>query len=326
MDHWSRRQFVQGGGAAGLGLLVGCGRLPEQAQAPPPRVARIGFISAFGPPGVQQAAFRVGLQAHGYIEGENLVIEYRAPTAVAELVQLPVDLIVAVGTTDVTAAKQATNTIPNVTVASGDPVGTGFITSLAHPGGNVTGTTQMTPQLSGKRLELLKEVIPSVSRVTIFWNPADANTANQWQETRRAAEFLGVQLDSVEVRTSEEITGAFEVATSHRPEALLTLADPLLSGHASRIGDFTAQRRVPGMGHIKAFADSGGLMVYGVNIANLYQRAAYYVDRILKGAKPADLPVEQPTTFDFIINLHTAQALGLTLPPHVLLQATEVVQ
>jgi putative tryptophan/tyrosine transport system substrate-binding protein len=330
----SRRQVVQGAGTVGLGLLAGCGRLPWQEQ-PPAKVPRIGFLS--GTSAVSGAAaveaFRQGLREHGYVEGQNIVVDYRFAEAeadqrralAAELVQLPVDVIVTAGTLAVRAAKDATATIPIVVARGDDLVAFGLVASLARPGGNVTGLSTIALQLSQKRLELLKEAVPGASRVAVFWNPAIPERASEFSELASVAEALGVQLQSLEVSGTEGFESAFEAATRERADALLTLDNALTSVYRSRLVDLALRSRLPMISADRALAEAGGLMSYGPNFNEQYRRAAYYVDRILRGAKPADLPVEQPSTFDFAINLKTAQALGLTIPHHVLLQATEII-
>jgi putative ABC transport system substrate-binding protein len=287
-------------------------------------------------PGRPQAeeAFHQGLREAGYIEGQNLVIEYRRaeddigrlPGQAAELVALSVDLIFAPNTPAIVAAQQATRTIPIVMAVAADPIGSGFIDSLAHPGGNITGTTQSASQLAAKRLELLKAVVPMAERMMVLWNPADVATPRQWAETQDAAALLGVQLQSLEVVDLNRLDTALDAVDVHSVDALVALSDRTVMNNRGRIVDFSASSRLPAMYTERDFVDAGGLMSYGPSFAGLWRRAAYYVDRILKGAKPADLPVEQPREFDFIINLKSAQRLGLTIPRHVLLQATEIIQ
>jgi putative ABC transport system substrate-binding protein len=242
------------------------------------------------------------------------------------LVRLNVDIIMAAGTLGPLAAKRATSTIPVVMATAGDPVGSGLVTSLARPGGNVTGLSLMAPDLGGKRLELLKEVLPQVSRVGILWNAANPYSALVFNETESAAQMLGIQLQSIEVRSSDDFDSALTAATQHRAGALITVEDPLTVGHRKRIVDFAASNRLPAIYGLKEFVDAGGLISYGANLADLQRRAAGYVDKILKGAKPADLPVEQPTKFELVINLKTAEALGLTVPPSLLAIADEVIE
>jgi putative ABC transport system substrate-binding protein len=328
--HFSRRAFVQGASIMGLGLVAGCGRWPGQAQAP--RIPRIGYLVP-GFPGAVDDAFREGLREYGYQEGRNIVVEYRhaefederIPTLAAELVQLPVDIIVA-NAAAVPALRQATTTIPIVMTTSGDPVATGVAASLARPGGNVTGLSLLTPQLSPKRLELLKEMVSRLARLGILWNAGHPGKAGDFREARLAAETLGIEVLPLGVRTPDEIESVLHAASPGAIDALNVIADPLVSYSLAPIVSFAAREQLPTVSEHREFAAVGGLMTYGPSVRQNYRRAAYYVDRILKGAQPADLPIEQPMTFDFVINLRTARQLGLTVPQHVLLQATEVIQ
>jgi putative ABC transport system substrate-binding protein len=330
----TRRQFVRGTSAAGLALLAGCGRLPFQSQAERQRqVPRIGFLgSGSGAP--YREPFRQGLHELGYVEGENVVVEERFAEnqadgfleIAAEFVRLPVDVIVAPGIPGVMAARDATSTIPIVMVTPSDPVGSGLIASLAHPGGNVTGLSLMAPQLSAKQLQLLKEAAPAVSRVAVLGNPTNPGNIQSWREIQAAAPTLAVQARAVEVRGPDELDGAFAAVLREGADGLVVLADAVLNVQRVQIVDFAAHNRLPALYGFGPVMEWGGLMAYGPSIPSMYRRAAYYVDRILKATKPADLPVEQPREFDFVINLKTAQALGLTIPEHVLLQATEVLQ
>jgi putative tryptophan/tyrosine transport system substrate-binding protein len=327
----SRRQLVQGAGAVGLGLLAGCGRWPGQMA--PAQIARIGFLA---PVTLQPRyeAFQAGLRDLGYIDGQNVVFEFRSaeghderlPTLAAELVQLRVDVIVAGGTSAARAAQRASSTIP-IVMALGDPVGTGLAASLGRPGGNVTGLTNLAPQLGAKRLELLKETLPGLARVAVLWRPDNPVKQAEWKETESAGQILGLQVQSLEVRAPEDFERAFAAATREHADGLIVFGDDLFAAsRALQIVELAAQSHLPAMYESRVYLELGGFISYGPSISGLYQRAAYYVDKILKGAKPADLPIEQPMRFDFIINLRTAQALGLTVPPHVLLQATEVIQ
>jgi putative tryptophan/tyrosine transport system substrate-binding protein len=328
----TRRQFVQGAGVVGLVLVAGCGRLPGQAQ-PAGSVSWIGFVSA-GPWDLTMLeAFRQGLHEHGYVEGQNVSIEARWADGseerlrefMADLVRRKVDVIVAAGSPAVAAAMQATTTIPIVMPASVDPVGRGVIASLARPGGNVTGLTEPT-ELSGKRLELLKETVPALSRVAVFWHPSTPPHAGMLQATEMAAQHLGIQVHAVEARAPDALEGAFDSASSEQAQAVVVLADGEFFSYRARLADLALKSRLPTMYEWREAAEAGGLLTYGTNRTVRYRRAAYYVDRILQGTKPADLPVEQPREFEFVINLTTAQALGLTIPQHVLGQATEVIQ
>jgi putative ABC transport system substrate-binding protein len=335
MDRWSRRQFVQGVGVAGLGLVAGCERWPGQAQSV--KVARVGYLD-IGSRTYQQSlredTFRQALREWGYIERGNLVIEWRfadgnpdrLPALAAELVRSEANVTVAWSDLAIRALKNATSTGPIVMVNSRDPVAAGFVANLARPGGNVTGLSTMRLQLAGKRLELLKETVPGTLRVAALWNAGVADIAAEVSETEAAARTLGVQLQALEVRGDNDFERAFGAAIHERAEALLVLEDYLMTDNTDRIVAFAAQARLPGMSGSRAYPDAGGLMAYGPSRSDQLRRAAYYVDRILKGANPADLPVEQPREFELVINLKTAQALGLTIPEHVLLQATEVIQ
>jgi putative tryptophan/tyrosine transport system substrate-binding protein len=329
----SRRRFVQGAGVAGLGLLTGCGVLPSQSQQVA-TMPRLGYLM-FGRSGPAQGdnAFRQGLAELGYREGSNLVIEWRFTERVeglrdlaVELVRLPVAVIVAAGPA-VNAAQDATITIPIVTPSSGDPVAQGFTTSLARPSGNITGlTTLSSSEIAQKRLQLLKETVPEAAHVAILWNPGNTAKVLEFQQAQVAATALGLTLHSFEVRGPDDFDRAFHAATAGHLDALDAFSESLINAHATRIAEFARHSRLPSVFETQELVHAGGLMSYGPNIADLYRRAATYVDRILKGAKPADLPIEQPSRFDFVINLQTAQALGLTIPQHVLLQATEIIQ
>ena len=280
-------------------------------------------------------AFRQGLRELGYVEGRTIAIEYRwtegrderFPDFAAELVRLKVDVIVTGGTPAAIAAKNATRTIPIVMGSSGDPVGTGLIASLARPGGNVTGLSALNLELEGKRLELLKEVVPKLSRVAVLWNPGNRLLHERYlKETQAAALSLGVQLQLVAVQSSADFESAFAKMTRERPDALIVEADLFFVLHRKRIVDFTAKTQLPAVYSFRDFVDAGGLMVYGASFPELYRRAATYVDKILKGAKPADLPVEQPTKFELVVNLKTAKALGLTIPQSMFIRADQVIE
>ena len=325
----SRREFVVG--AAGLALVAGCGRLPWEAQAPT-RVPRIGYLGGRVLQDFDDA-FRQGLRELGYIEGDNLAVEWRFAEggaehlrdAADELARLPVDVIVAQSTPAATAARQATSTIP-IVVAIGDPVGAGLATSLARPGGNVTGLTNLSSGLGGKRLELLRETLPGVVRVAVLRPPDNPVKEAQWTETQNAAGTLGIQLQSLVVGRPEEFESAFAASAQDQAQALIVFGDNLTASHAPQLVDLATKYHLPAMYETRLLVDAGGLMAYGPSNTSVYRRAAYYVDRILKGAKPADLPIEQPMTFEFVVNLKTAQALGITFPHEILLQVTEVIQ
>jgi len=299
-----------------------------------PLIGWLGLVSS--PSGAEYLnAFRQGLREHGWLEGQNIVIVSRVaegraerfPALAAELVRLRVDVIVtSSGEPAIRAAKGATATIPIVMAISADPVGTGLVTSLARPGGNVTGLSILAPQVAGKRLELLKEAIPRASHVAVLWNAGYPGKALELGETKSAARVLGVRILSVEVREPNDFPGAFSAITRASPDALITLSDPLTSSKGTVIVDFAARSRLPMMSEVKSFADAGGLMTYGPSTVDMVRRAATYVDKILKGAKPADLPVEQPTKFELIINLRTAKTLGLTIPRSLLSRADQVIE
>jgi ABC-type uncharacterized transport system substrate-binding protein len=319
---------------ASLGLLSGCGVLPGEAQRPA-RVPRIGYLSV-GPsePSPLVDAFRQGLAEQGYVEGQSIAVEYRfgeerterLSEYAAELVRLPVDVIVARGAPAQLAAKRATSTIPIVFPVSGNPVELGLVDSLARPGGNLTGLTNISQRLSSKRLELLKEAVPRVARVAVLWHQDDGGAELRSGELSTAAQQLQLQLQSVEMRGPADVEGALEAAARERADAALTLGGTQIAAHQPRIAHLAAERRLPVMHYNREAVEAGGLIAYGPNLADLFRRAATYVDKILKGARPADLPVEGPTRFDFAINLKAAEAIGLTIPPSGLQQATEIIQ
>ncbi len=303
----------------------------------PGKVARIGFLAGGSAASYANLieAFRQGLREAGYVEDQSIVIEYRwaegtydrLPALAADLVRLKVDVIVtAIGTPPALAAKNMTRTIPIVFTAVGDPVAQGFIASLARPGGNVTGVASMNPELMGKRLELLKETFPKVSRMGILWNPGNAVHALFWKEAEAPARSLGVHLQSLEARDPTDFDRAFAATTRERAGVLIVLPDAMFVSQRVRLATLALKNRLPTMFATREYVEAGGLMAYGLNNPDVFRRAATYVDRILKGAKPADLPVEQPMRFDLVINLKTAKALGLTIPQFILLQATEVIQ
>ena len=330
----SRRQFVQGVGVAGLGLLAGCGRLPGQAQ-PQANVPRLGFLATVSPTPNQDAFFKE-FNELGYVDGQNVVIDYRwtegrdeqLPTLAAELVRLDVDVIVTQGTNATLAARSATATIPIVqAVGAGDLVREGVAVSLARPGGNVTGLTEIGPELTAKRLELLKDAVSGLARVAVLrQHPPSGSAVSQFEETQSAAQALGIQLHYLEVRGPDDFEGLLDTAIRERADALFMLVAPIIIEHHVQIATLAVAKRLPAMFDRRGFAVAGGLMAYGPVQADMFRRSAHYVDRILKGVKPADLPIERPREFAFVVNLKTAQALGLTIPQHVLLQATEVIQ
>jgi len=325
--------------AIGLMLTLALGGLCVAPLAPeaqqPTHMHRIGLLTGFTlGRGRNVEAFLDGMRALGYIEGQNVVLEYRGaagqyerfPALAAELVRLPVDVLLAGGTPAALAAKDATTTIPIVIAGVGDPVGSGLVASLARPGGNVTGVSVLQPAVVGKQLEFLKDVLPTVTRVAILWNPTNPGHTPVVQEADVAAQRLGVQLHRVEARGPEAFDGAFAAMTRAHADALLVLGGNITFEHRQRLAELAATRRLPTMHNVRPFVEAGGLMAYGPSSRDLRRRAAVYVDKILKGAKPADLPVEQPTKFELIIHLKTAKALGLTIPPSLLLLADEVIQ
>jgi putative ABC transport system substrate-binding protein len=311
-----------------LSLLV----TPLAAGAQPARkVYRIGYLfTGLLPPKV----FLQALHELGYVEGRNLALESRGaegredrlPALAAELVQLKVDVIVAPGEAAAQAAKQATKTIPIVIAAAADPVGAGLVASLARPGGNITGVSTLSRELNGKRLELLKETFSKVIRVAVLTRAASVTTGGQLQEMEGEARSLGLQLQILEVRDLNDFDSAFSAIVKERADALLDLPDPLFHANRRLIAEFAARNRLPSIFHARDFVEAGGLMSYAASFANVYRRTAVYVDKILKGAAPADLPVEQPTKFELVINLKTAKALGITIPPALLFQADEVIK
>jgi putative ABC transport system substrate-binding protein len=326
-----RRTFLAGTGA----VLLAAPRASEAQQAA--KIARIGFLTlnmALNPQ--LREAFLRGLRDLGYVEGSNVVIEYRdaegkperLPALAAELVALKVDVIVAPPTLAALAAKQATRTLP-IVFAVADPVGSGLVTSLARPGGNVTGLSQLAPELVGKCLEQLTQAVRGVSRVAALWQPGafgGRTEKDMLKEAEVAARALGVRLQFVEARGPADIDRAFSDMTRARAGALTVLPSGMFNNERRRLVDLATKNRLPAVYSWREFVDAGGLMSYGVDLADLWRRAATYVDKILKGAKPADLPVEQPTKFELVINLKTAKALGLTIPPSLLQRADEVIR
>ena len=318
-----------------LALVILTAPLAAVAQ-PPTKVHRIGRLSSRSPsPDPNVEAFRQHLRALGYIEGDNLVLELRyaegraerLPDLAAELVQLQVEVIVAEGAAAIRAAQQATRTIPIVMAAASDPVEQGFVASLAHPGGNITGLSFLNAELPGKRLELLKETLPQSTRVAALVNPAHPYYESVMHNLTVAARALGLQLHVLELHSADELDNAFAAMTQAGADALLVVEDPVLTARLrGRIADLAATYRLPAMYDWKMSVEAGGLMSYGPSVLDTRRRAATYVDKILKGAKPADLPVEQPTKFELIINLKAAKALGMTMPPSLLLLADEVIQ
>lgn len=302
------------------------------------KMPRIGMLlPGAAPPGQPSTlldAFRGGLRDLGYVEGQNVVIEYRWSEGrderfsdlAADLVRLNVAVIVTAGYPAVRAAKAATSTIPIVMAFAPDPVGIGVVASLARPGANVTGLSLLDEDLDGKRIELLKEAVPGRTRVAILWSANDPGMTLAYNRVEVAAHALGLFLQSLAVREPGDFPGAFQAAGAGRAEALIVTAQPFNVRHRAQILDLAAKHRLPAMYTLRAFVDAGGLMAYGPSLSDLFRRAATYVDKILKGARPADLPVEQPTKFEFVINMKTARALGLTIPPSLLLRADHMIE
>ena len=308
---------------------------PAQAQQPK-KVPRVGFLgnsttaleaNLIGP-------FREGLRDLGYVEGKNILIEYRwaegkyerFPALIAELIASKIEVIVTAGTPASLAVKKATTSIPLVMIAVGDPIGTGLIASLAHPGGNITGLTSIAVDLEGKRLELLREVIPKLSHIAVLWNPASPFQVVSEKELQAAAQVMRIKVLSLGVQVQEQFDNAFATIRRERPGALLVLADRLFLHNRARIMDFAVQNRLPGVHAYVELVEAGGLMSYGPSYADMHRRAATYVDKILKGRKPADLPVEQPTKFELVINLKAAKQIGVTIPQSVLYRADKVIK
>jgi ABC-type uncharacterized transport system substrate-binding protein len=326
----NRRKLVI---ALGASALAGAGAARAQAPA---RVRRLGLLTSFSPSETASwyQAFRLGLRDLGWVEGKNISIEYlygegridRLPDLAADLVRLKVDVIIASVTSDALAAKNATRAIPIVIVAPSDPVANGLVESLARPGGNITGLSQMVPQVAGKRLELLKEIVPKLSRVAVLWNPQGVGATLNWKEIQLPARQLGLQLHSLEARSPNEFDNAFEDAVRARAGALAILADPVIVTNLKRIAGLAAKSRLPSIFNWSEFADAGGLVAYGPDRADLFRRAATFVDKILKGAKPGDLPIEQPTKFELVVNLKTAKALGLVIPQPFLMRTDRVIE
>ena len=330
-----RREFIKlvGGAAAAWPLSVNA-----QPSAKIPRIGSMVTGSLQSPEArVQLDAFRQGLRQLGYTEGRNIAIEYRGadgrierfPNLAAELVRLEVDLIFAANTRAALAARQATSTIPIVSAVMGDPVEDGLVASLAQPGGNVTGLTFLAPELTAKRMQLLKDALPNVSRVAALWHPGaygERTMDDMLKATESAAQTLGVQLQLIEVRAAGELERAFSTMMKERAEALFLFPSPMLFLARRRIVELAATHRLPSVSQAREFVELGGLIAYGANINDLFRRSTVYVDKILKGAKPADLPVEQPTRFELVINLKTAKTLGIDLPLGLMIRADEMIE
>lgn len=327
-----RREFITllGGAAASWPLVA---RAQQSAMKVP---REIGILSPFSRSDSEpwHLAFRQGLRELGWVEGESIRLEYRyaegrserLPELVADLINHKVELIVVAVTPDALAAAKATKTIPIVMASAGDPIAAGLIHNLARPGGNITGLSQMSTDLAAKRLELLKEVVPNLSGVGVLWNPRDAISALTWQEIQIPARRINIELHSLEVKDVGEFDSAFTKATGAKIGAIYVLPAPIFVDNEKRIAEFATKNRLPSVFHLPEFVRLGGLMAYGPDRVDLFRRAATYVDKILKGANPGDLPVEQPTKFELVINLKTAKAIGVTIPPTLLATADEVIE
>ena len=321
---------------AALAVLLAVGtRAPAAAFAQqPPRAPRIGVIGERSPSDPFLVAFRRGMSKLGYVDGRNITIEYRyaqgaldqVPRLAKELIDLKVDVLVVGGTVSTQSVMKVSRSVPIVFATVGDPVGSGIVASLARPGGNVTGLASSSFELSGKQLELLRTAVPKLSRVTVLYNPLNSSAKAAIDTTKNAAGALRVELQFLEVRQPENLSGAFSALAPWRPGGLLVFADPVFGSQLPRLAKLAAVQRLPAMYLRSEFAEAGGLLAYGPSFTDNYRRAAAYVDKILKGAKPADLPVEQPTKFDLAVNLKTAKTLGLTLPQELLGRADQVIQ
>jgi putative tryptophan/tyrosine transport system substrate-binding protein len=322
-----RRRFITliGGAAA-----AGAWPLLPTASSAAAKVARVGIIDE----DPDWETFRAELHQLNYVEGQNIVFEYRRAdgmpdrlvVAARELVELPVDVIAVLGTPAAQAAKQATKTIPIIAISIGDPVAAGLAAGFAHPGGNVTGNTILGPQIVTKRLQVLRDAIPSVSRLVFLWNPNNVSSAALLDELWRTTPFFGMSLTPLEARTADDFPRVFAEMSSNRPDAVLTTNDGLHQIHMSEVIDFLNKNRIPGMFQLRRNVVEGGLMSYGTSLSDLFRRGADYVDKILRGANPADLPIEQPVSFGLIINLKTARAIGLEIPATLLARADEVIE
>jgi putative ABC transport system substrate-binding protein len=323
-----RREFIT--------LLGGAAVAWPLAARAQPKIPRVGFMgnSTAALEANLVGSFRDGLRELGYEEGRNIIIEYRwadgkyerFPALVAELIAAKVDVIVTAGTPAALAVKKATTTIPLVMVAVGDPVGTDLVPSLARPGGNLTGLSSIAPDLEGKRLDLLREVVPTLSHVAMFINSINPFHVASMRQALAAAQAMGIRLQQHDIRKSEDLDDAFAAIRKDRPDALLILADRVFLHNRERLMDFTKEQRLPNINAYTELVEVGGLMSYGPSYEDMHKRAAIYVDKIIKGAKPADLPIEQPSKFTFVINLKTAKALGVTVPPSLLTLADKVIE
>ena len=319
--------------ALGAMLFALCSSAEPQQPKKVPRIVYLAASPASANAG-RLEAFRQGLRDIGYVEGENIVIEARyadgkfdrLPALAAELVRLKVDVIITAGPPVTRAVKEATATIPVVMAQDGDPVGNGFVASLARPGGNITGMSQLAAEISGKQLELLKETVPKLSRVAVLGTSTRPGNAQALKETELAAGTFGVRLQYLDVRGPKDIETAFREARQGRAGAVLVLQSPVFTSQRTQVAELAAKTRLPAIYPQTEYTEAGGFMCYGVNTPDLFRRAAYHVDKILKGAKPADLPIEQPTKFELVINLKAAKQIGLTIPPNVLARADRVIK
>jgi len=309
--------------------------LPVAAQQPA-KIPRIGYLAAssLSALAARTEAFRQGLRELGYVEGKNIVIEYRSaegkldrlPALAAELVRLKVDVVVTTGPAVIHPTKEATSTIPIVMAFDNDPVGNGFVASLARPGGNITGMSTLAPEISGKQMEILKEIVPKLSRVAVLGSSTLAGNAQALKQVELAAGAFGVKVQFLDVRGPKDIETVFRAASKGRADAVVVLTSTVFNPYRTEIADLAVKHRLPAIYSTLEFVEAGGLMTYGVSLTDLYRRAATYVDKILKGRKPADLPVEQPIKFEFIVNLKAAKQIGLTIPPNVLVRADRVIR
>jgi putative ABC transport system substrate-binding protein len=321
-----RREFIALIGGAAV-------TWPLTAHGQRARVPQIGLIQPSSRLPENYRAFRDGLRDLGYVEGQNINLDMRIaegpnelPKLVEEVLGRPADIIVTVSARVTLAARAATSTIPIVMLGAGDPVGTGLVASLARPGGNITGLSLLVPELSGKRLALLKELMPQAARIAVLANPANPVTVQQWKETQEAAQLMGIALRLIEVRERNDLDDAISVAAQANVSAVDVLGDPVFVENSKQLAELTLKHRLPAIAWQREFADAGGLISYGPSFRDLWRRAASYVDKILKGATPANIPVEQPTKFEFVVNMKTAKALGLEIPSTLLARADEVIE
>jgi putative ABC transport system substrate-binding protein len=332
----SRRQFLRGSLVlVGLGLSAGCQGISMPGR-PSAKIPRLGLIGTSSPTGQQTAEVLFqGLRELGYVQDQTIVIDRpiwdgsneQVTQIVTEMLARPVDVVISTSAVVTQTVKRANDSVPIVMANfGGDPVALGFAASLAHPGGSITGLLNFNAQLSPKRLQILREIVPTLARLGVLWDPAGPSTQNQFRDLQHAAESLGIEVQSSEVNTPDDFEAVGDQMKMERVDGLIPLGSPLVTSKMARLAELTTLYRVPSIYEQRSYIAAGGLLAYGTNIEDLWRRAATYVDRILKGSKPGDLPIEGPTTFDFAVNLKTARALGLTIPPLVLQQATEVIQ